>query len=38
MAELIVTGKIPDLIKPFALSRFYEDRLIGEKAAAAVSH
>ena len=38
MAELIVTGKVPDLIKPFALSRFYEDRLIGEKAAAAVSH
>jgi sarcosine oxidase, subunit beta len=38
MAELIVTGKPPDLIKPFALSRFYEDRLIGEKAAAAVSH
>jgi sarcosine oxidase, subunit beta len=38
MAELIVSGKTPDLIKPFALSRFYEDRLIGEKAAAAVSH
>ena len=38
MAELIVTGKTPELIKPFALSRFYEDRLIGEKAAAAVSH
>jgi sarcosine oxidase subunit beta len=38
MAELIATGKTPDLIKPFALSRFYEDRLVGEKAAAAVSH
>ena len=38
MAEFIVTGKPPDLIKPFALSRFYEDRLVGEKAAAAVSH
>ncbi|MGD9764822.1 MAG: FAD-dependent oxidoreductase [Candidatus Binatia bacterium] len=38
MAELIATGKTPDLIKPFALSRFYEDRLLGEKAAAAVSH
>jgi len=38
MAELIVTGETPDLIKPFALSRFYEDRLVGEKAAAAVSH
>ncbi|MBI3798489.1 MAG: FAD-dependent oxidoreductase [Deltaproteobacteria bacterium] len=38
MAELIATGRTPDLIKPFALSRFYEDRLVGEKAAAAVSH
>src|SRR5262245_12830298 len=38
MAELIVTGRTPELIQPFALSRFYEDRLIGEKAAAAVSH
>lgn len=38
IAELIVTGKTLDLIKPFALSRFYEDRLVGEKAAAAVSH
>ena len=38
MAELIVTGKTPDLIKPFAFSRFYENRLVGEKAAAAVSH
>jgi sarcosine oxidase, subunit beta len=38
MAELIATGKTPDLIKPFALSRFYQDRLVGEKAAAAVSH
>jgi sarcosine oxidase subunit beta len=38
MAELIVTGETPDLIKPFAFSRFYENRLVGEKAAAAVSH
>jgi sarcosine oxidase subunit beta len=38
MAELIATGKTPELIRPFALSRFYEDRLVGEKAAAAVSH
>ncbi len=37
-AELIATGEVPDLIKPFALSRFKEDRLVGEKAAAAVSH
>jgi sarcosine oxidase subunit beta len=38
VAELIATGKTPDLIKPFALSRFYEDRLVSEKGAAAVSH
>ena len=35
-AALIDTGKMPELIRPFALSRFYEDRLVGEKAAAAV--
>ncbi|MBI4552270.1 MAG: FAD-dependent oxidoreductase [Candidatus Latescibacteria bacterium] len=38
IAELIVTGKTPDLIRPFRLSRFREDALVGEKAAAAVSH
>jgi sarcosine oxidase subunit beta len=38
IAELIVTGKTPELIRPFSLCRFYEDRLVGEKAAAAVSH
>ncbi len=38
MAELIATGRAPDLIKPFSLTRFQEDRLVGEKAAAAVSH
>jgi sarcosine oxidase subunit beta len=37
VAELIDTGRTPDLIRPFALSRFSEDRLVGEKAAAAVS-
>jgi sarcosine oxidase subunit beta len=37
-AELIATGEAPDLIRPFALSRFHEDQLVGEKAAAAVSH
>jgi len=25
-------------VRPFGLERFYEDRLVGEKAAAAVSH
>jgi len=38
IAELIVTGKTPDLIRPFSITRFSEDKLIGEKAAAAVSH
>ena len=38
VAELISTGKSPELIKPFALSRFHEEKLVGEKAAAAVSH
>jgi sarcosine oxidase, subunit beta len=38
IAELIVTGKTPDLIRPFSIFRFYEGRLVGEKAAAAVSH
>ena len=38
VAELIVTHKTPTLIEPFGLTRFYEDRLVGEKAAAAVSH
>jgi sarcosine oxidase subunit beta len=38
IAELIVTGKTPDLIQPFSIARFPEGRLIGEKAAAAVTH
>jgi sarcosine oxidase, subunit beta len=38
MAELIATGRTPELIEPFAITRFWEDRLVGEKAAAAVSH
>jgi sarcosine oxidase, subunit beta len=38
IAELIVTGKTPDLIRPFSITRFHEGRLVGEKAAAAVSH
>jgi sarcosine oxidase, subunit beta len=38
LAELTATGKTPDLIAPFALERFYEDRLVSELAAAAVSH
>jgi sarcosine oxidase, subunit beta len=38
LAELVHTGKTPELIAPFALERFYEDKLVSELAAAAVSH
>ncbi len=38
IAELIATGRTPELLNPFRLSRFAEGRLVGEKAAAAVSH
>jgi sarcosine oxidase, subunit beta len=38
IAELIATGRTPSVIEPFSITRFWEDRLVGEKAAAAVSH
>ena len=38
LAQMIETGRAPELIHPFALSRFYENQLVGEKASAAVSH
>jgi sarcosine oxidase, subunit beta len=38
LAELVATGKQPELIEPFRLERFYEDKLVSELAAAAVSH
>ncbi len=38
LAELAATDRTPELIEPFALERFYEDRLVSELAAAAVSH
>jgi sarcosine oxidase subunit beta len=38
MAELAATGRTPDLIAPFRLSRFYENELVSERGAAAVSH
>jgi sarcosine oxidase subunit beta len=38
LAELVATGRTPDLIAPFALERFYQDKLVSELAAAAVSH
>ncbi len=34
IASLIATGETPDLIKPFALSRFYSGKLVNERAAA----
>jgi sarcosine oxidase subunit beta len=38
MAALIATGKTPSLIEPFSPERFARGKLVGEKAAAAVSH
>jgi sarcosine oxidase, subunit beta len=38
LAELVATGRTPELIAPFALERFHTDRLVSELAAAAVSH
>lgn len=37
-AELIATGRVPDLLKPFRLERFYEFAQVGEKGAASVGH
>lgn len=38
LAQLIATGTTPALLEPFRHSRFRDDQLVGEKAAAAVSH
>jgi len=38
LADLIYHRRTPELIEPFRLERFYEDRLVSELAAAAVSH
>jgi sarcosine oxidase subunit beta len=38
LAELVDTGRTPALIEPFRLERFYQDRLVSELGAAAVSH
>jgi sarcosine oxidase subunit beta len=37
-AELIATGRVPDLIKPFTYRRFHDYRQLGEKGAASVGH
>jgi sarcosine oxidase, subunit beta len=34
MAELVATGKVPELIAPFALDRFARDEAISERASA----
>ena len=38
MAQLVATGRTPELIAPFELERFHTDTLVSELAAAAVSH
>ena len=38
MAELVATKRVPDIIKPFALERFYQNRQINEAGATAASH
>ncbi|MGE0797164.1 MAG: FAD-dependent oxidoreductase [Lautropia sp.] len=38
MAELVATGRTPDLIKPFALDRFRSFALVNEMGATAASH
>lgn len=38
MAELVATGKTPDLIRPFSLDRFYQYQQINEAGATAASH
>lgn len=38
MAETLATGKVPDLIRPFELERFYRLQQVGERGAASVGH
>ena len=38
MAELIATGRVPELIEDFRLDRFRDFSLVGEKGAASVGH
>lgn len=38
MAELVATQRVPELIKPFALDRFYQYRQVNEAGATAASH
>ncbi|MEI8057020.1 MAG: FAD-dependent oxidoreductase [Actinomycetes bacterium] len=38
MAQLVATGRTPELIAAFDLARFADGRLVGEKGAASVGH
>lgn len=38
LAEMIDTQRTPEKLEAFRITRFEEDRLVGEKAAASVSH
>jgi sarcosine oxidase subunit beta len=38
MAETLATRKVPDILRPFRLSRFADFALVGEKGAASVGH
>jgi sarcosine oxidase subunit beta len=38
MAQLVASGKTPELIAPFRLARFPQGQLVGEKGAASVGH
>lgn len=38
MAETLATDRVPDLLQPFALERFYAFNQVGEKGAASVGH
>ena len=38
MAQLVASGRLPDIIKPYRLDRFRDFSLVGEKGAASVGH
>jgi sarcosine oxidase subunit beta len=38
MAQLVASGRTPELIAPFRLARFPQGQLVGEKGAASVGH
>jgi sarcosine oxidase subunit beta len=38
MAEMVATGRVPEMIQPFRLDRFRDFSLVGEKGAASVGH